>query len=253
MPAVTTAAKIAIGCVVACVGAGIVLSVLVGVGAYWAKGKIEQKTQEFTGELEKIQTLQRQVDAYPFTPPADGLIQEERLVRFLNVRKGVHAVYAANLAEFEKIKGEPQGLEALKTLGKTAVVLQQLRVAVLEGLARERMSEAEYRYLVGEVYRTAGAAAVASATSGRTAAEATEQGMSHAAEALSEGQAALEGLSPEVRDQLKAVTEQLGAAVEQANAASQQLEVPAANVELFNRYKDDIAKYAMTGLEAIGF
>jgi hypothetical protein len=250
MPAVTTVAKIAIGCVVACIGASIVLAVLVGVGAYWAKGKLEQTTQEFAGELEKIEALQRKVDAISFTPPADGVIQEERLVRFLSVRKGVHALYSAHLGEFEKMKNEPQGLEALKTLGKTASVMQQLRVAVLEGLVREGMSETEYRYLVGEVYRTAGAAAVAAATEGRTAAEATDQGLAQTAEALGQG---LEGVSPEVRDQLKAMTEQLGAAADQARAAAHQIDVPPANGELFNKHKDEIAKYAMTGLEAIGF
>jgi hypothetical protein len=250
---VTTGAKIAIGCAVAFVGAGIVASALVVGGAFWAKSKIEQATGDLGGELERIDTLQRKVDAYPFTAPADRVIPEDRLVKFLSVRKGVHAIYAANIAEFERIKGEPQGLEALKALGKTALVLKQLRIAVLEGLDRERMSEAEYRYLAGEVYRTVGAAAVAAATAGRTAAEATEDGLQQATQALGAQQQALESMPPEVRDQLKAMTEQLQQGAAQAHEAAAQLEVPAANLELFARYKEEIAKYAMTGLEAVGF
>ena len=100
------------------------------------------------------------------------------------------ALYSANLAELENMKAEPQGLEALKALGKTAGILQQLRVAVLEGLARERMSETEYRYLVGEVYRTAGAAAAAGA--GQTASEATGRGLDQTAKALEQLEGVLE-------------------------------------------------------------
>ena len=56
-----------------------------------------------------------------------------------------------------------------------------------------------------------------------------------------------------MRDQLKAVTDQLAASAAQADAAASQFQVPEANVALFNKYKDEIAQYAMTGLEAIGF
>jgi hypothetical protein len=181
------------------------------------------------------------------------VIQEDRLVRFLSVRKGVFAIYEANRPEFEKIKGEPQGLDALKMLGKTALVFKEIRVAVLEGLAREHMSEAEYRYLASEVYRTVGAAAVAGATAGKSATEATDQGIEQATEALKAGQEALENAPPELRDQLEALTEQIHQGTDQARAAAAQLEVPPENLELFNKYKLDIAKYAMTGLETAGF
>ena len=70
-----TGGKIAIGCAVAVVLAGIVTVVALGGLAFWVKGKAEQ----VTGEQSRIAELQRKANANRFTPPADGTIREDRV------------------------------------------------------------------------------------------------------------------------------------------------------------------------------
>ena len=84
-----TAGKIAIGCGIAVLVAGIVAVVALGGIAYWVKGKAE----ELTGEQNRIEELHRKANANRFAPPADGAISEDRLQKFLDVRKRVYAVY----------------------------------------------------------------------------------------------------------------------------------------------------------------
>jgi hypothetical protein len=249
--AMSTGAKIAIGCGVALVAAGIAVSVLVVGGAYWAKGKIEETAGEFKAEVERIDALQKKVDAYPYTPPSDGVIEEQRLLKFLNVRKSVYPIYETEFPEFQKIKGEPEGLEAVRVLGKTALVLKKLRVALLEGLAREEMSETEYRFLAGAVYKTVASAAVEKST-GQSISEAAS---SSAEAAAREAEQAAEqaNLPEDAKQALRESARRMREQAQQAREQTQGIDAPAANVALFYKYKQDIAKYAMTGLEGIGF
>src|SRR5262245_62148708 len=99
-------AKIAVGCPVGFVGFLLAVCVAVFGVAWWGFGKakeglakIEQTTKEMDRAQKATDALKRQADAIPFAAPGDGVIAEERLVKFLNVRKKVYTVYESHKAE----------------------------------------------------------------------------------------------------------------------------------------------------------
>jgi len=93
-----TIAKVAIGCSVAALLAGIAaVAVFVG-GAFWLKGKAEQ----VVGHEQRIQDLkQKASQSAPFTRPADAVIREDRLLKFLDIRKRMFAIYDQHRAEID--------------------------------------------------------------------------------------------------------------------------------------------------------
>ena len=267
----STGAKVAIGCAVVAVLGGVAVAAVVFGGIWWAKGKVEQ----VTGNEKKIDALKKQANAVPFSVPADGLIQEDRLVKFLEIRKRVFTIYDAHKAEFEAINKKKQADFGDVTRGLG--VLNEVRVAQAQALADVGMSEAEYQYLVQQVYKTMWAAEVAKQTGGKSVSEATGEAYDKAADQLEKtreaaasrtdlperGEAAL---SPE---QKKALADQRAASqqglqdLEKATADAKKqaaevrenaraLDVPPANIALFRKYESDIKKYAMGGLEWIG-
>jgi hypothetical protein len=145
---VGTGGKIAIGCVVVVVVLGIVTIVALGGLAFWAKGKAEQ----FTGEQSRIEELQRKANANRFTPPADGTIREDRLQKFLDVRKRVYAVYEQHKTELDEMGKKKES--DFGDVRKGFVLINELRLAQAQGLADAGMSDDEYRFIVDQVYRT---------------------------------------------------------------------------------------------------
>jgi hypothetical protein len=154
---VTTGAKIAIGCGVLLLLTGIGAAVaVVGVG-YWAKGKVE----EVAGDSEKIDKLKAQANANRFTPPADAVIPEDRLVTFLAVRKQVFASYQKHEAALEAMKNKKEADFSDVRTGLT--VFNELRLASAQALADHHMSEAEYQFMVENVYQSMWASEMAKA------------------------------------------------------------------------------------------
>jgi len=247
---VSTGVKIAIGCAVAVVLAGIVALVALGGAVWWAKGKVESVAQQVTGEQEQIEALQKQANANAFVRPADGLLHEPRLLKFLQVRRDVFSVYERHKDEFEAASSKQQ--PELVGLVKGLSVINEVRLAQAKALAQAGMSEDEYRYMVETVYKTLWASAMAEASEGKSVSEATAEGMDQAAQALAKSQEALEGAPPEVRDQMKGLIEQMHKSAAEATENAQTLDVPPANIELFRKYEGEIKKYAMGGLELIG-
>ena len=100
-----TGAKIAIGCgCVVLLGAAAVVGVL-GVGAWWAKGKIQEASvglDKMTAVTEEIERFEKQANANAYTPPADGVIPEARFLKFMDTRKQVYAVYERYEAELRR-------------------------------------------------------------------------------------------------------------------------------------------------------
>lgn len=246
----TTGAKIAIGCVVACVLAGIVAMVALGGAAWWLKGKVETVAKDVTGDQERIDELHERANANAFVRPADGALQEDRLLKFISVRRRVYAVYEKHKAEIEARTRKEQ--PDFGDLTKGLSVISELRLAQAQALADAGISEDEYRFMVESVYKTLWAFAVAGATGGKTVSEAAENGMEQTAEALRESRKTLENAPPEIRDQMKALAEQLEQSAEQARLGTEGLDVPPANLELFKKYEAEIRLYAMGGLELLG-
>ncbi len=257
-----TGAKIAIGCgaAVLLLGGAAVVG-MVGLG-YWAKGKAEQ----FVGGQKRIQELQRKADANPFTRPADGLIREDRLVKFLDVRKQVFAVYEQHKPELDEMSKKHSG--SLSDVGAGIGIINELRLAHAQALADQGMSQEEYRFMVEQVYKTMWASEVARQNQGKSvsevAGEAYEKGAEQMKKAEEEAEeqaaSAAPGQSPEQREAAARAREQMGKGLQDLQKAAQgvrdqakAMDVPPQNIALFRKYEPDIKKYAMNGLEWLNF
>lgn len=216
-----TGTKVAIGCGIAVLLAGVVVIVGLGAGAYWLKGKAEKVAGNITAKTEEIAKYEKTANANPFTRPPDGVIQEGRLQKFLEVRKQVYAVYEQHRPELEdlekrtKDKKEASFTDVMEAGTKLASLTADIRLAQLKGLSDLGMNEEEYRFIQMAVYQSAWASAAEKET-GRQPSEAVSEAM------------------------------------DEASRAAKALDVPKANLDLFRKYEADIKKYAMHGLAFIG-
>ncbi|HLA76207.1 MAG TPA: hypothetical protein VJU18_01380 [Vicinamibacteria bacterium] len=240
-----TGAKIAIGCVVAVAVAGMVVVAVVVGGAYWAKGKAE----EMAAGQQKIQDFQRQADANSFVRPSDGRITEPRLVKFLEVRKDVFAVYQKYAKDIEARKNKEQvDFGDVKTMFN---VLNDIRLAQARAQAAQGMSTEEYAFMIEQVYKSAWASEVTKATGGKNLSEAASEATEQAARQMEE-QAEQGGVPEQAQKAMREAAEKMRKGSEEIAEQAQALDVPPENVALFRKYESEIKKYAMTGLEAIG-
>ena len=143
-----TGAKVAIGCGIAVVVGGVMLAGVVFGGLWWAKGKAEQ----FTGRETQIEELKKKANAVPFTEPADGIVREDRLLKFLEIRRRVFDVYAKHKDQLEALNKKKQADFSDVTSGLS--VLGEVRLAQAQALADVGMSEGEYHFLIQQVYKT---------------------------------------------------------------------------------------------------
>lgn len=262
-----TGAKIAVGCgCVVLLGTAVVIGVL-GAGAWWAKGKIDEVgagVGAMTAQSEEAERYEKQANANAYAPNPDGVIAEDRLLKFLDVRRQVHGVYQryeSELRAIEKKAGSSSDKLTLPDLwtagGSLARMAGDIRLAQMKALAADGMSEAEYRDIQVAVYKSAWASG-AETESGQLPAEAVSEAMAEAASkaeeavrtgaeaARREGVPGAEQISPQDARKLEEGLKELG------EGAGRALHVPRANVELFRKYKADIQKYAMHGLAFIG-
>jgi hypothetical protein len=265
--AMGTGAKIAIGCgCLLLLGATAVVGV-VGVGAWWAKGKITEATgglEKITARTDEIDRWERKANANAYTAPADGVIPEARFLKFLDTRKRIFAVYERYEAELRELqrKSEAAGdtlspSELWSAGGTLAGALAEIRLAQMKALAELGMSEGEYRDIQLAVYKSAWASS-AETESGRLPAEAVTESTAEAARQVEESMRA--GLESAQREGVPGTgslsDEDVGKLQEHLSRlgedAGQALAVPRANVELFRKYEADIKKYAMHGLAYIG-
>ena len=246
----TKGSKIALGCLGAgCLGVAGVAVVLVfgvGVGAHWLKGK----AQTFVGEEQKIEALKAQANRLPFTRPPDGVVSEDRLQKFLDVRKRVFSVYEKHRAEFEAMKNKKDA--DLSDIRAAFGVLGEARLAVAQAMADVGMGEEEYQFMVQAVYQSAWAAEI-ERSSGKPPSEAMAEMMKQAQEAMKKGVDAarnegVPGAKDIPDDAVDGAEDQMSKAAE----GMKSLDAPRANVELFRKHEAEIKKYAMHGLEFIG-
>jgi len=208
-----TGAKIAIGCGVAAVLAGVATIVVIGAGAWWVKGKVQEVGGPLGERAEEMERYAKQANANPFTPPPDGVIPEARLLKFIDVRKGVYAIYQAHRAEFEGMKDKKDA--SFSDVMKVGGLIFDARLALTKGLAEAGMNEEEYQFIVQEVYKSAWASSIQKET-GKPPAEALEE---------------------------------VG---REAEPGAEMLKMPQANIDLFRKYEADLKKYAMEGLALAG-
>jgi len=262
-----TGAKVAIGCGCLLLLGGAAVVGVVGMGAWWAKGKLTEASgglEKMAAKADEIGRWEKEANANPYARPADGVIPEARFLKFLETRKRVYSVY-------ERYEGDVRALQAKSKAandklspsdlwsagGKVADAFTEIRLEQMKALASVGMSEAEYRDIQIAVYKSAWASDTEK-HSGRMPAEAVSESMSEAAKGMEaalragveaaqkEGVPGSQQLSPEDAKKAREAMKQLG------EDAGQTLAVPRANVELFRKYEADIKKYAMHGLAFIG-
>jgi hypothetical protein len=243
-----TGAKIAVGCGIALVVAVVGVVGVVVVGAYWAKSKVES----VQAEQKQIEALKEQANQASFTEPADGIVEEPQIVRFIAVRKHVHDVYSKNEAFIESMKDDKKKDADFGDVRKAFSLLNELRLAQAKGQADQRMSDSEYAFLVGQVYKSSWAAHVADQTGGKTVTEATDDANRKAIEQMKQAAERAAEQSPEMKETLEKQVGALEEHADEAHDAAAAADVPPQNVALFRKYEADLKKYAMSGLEWIG-
>ena len=243
-----TGGKIAIGCGIALVvGVLGVVGVVIG-GAYWAKSKVES----VQAEQKQIEDLKTRANESAFETPADGLVQEAQIVRFIAVRKAVYDVYSKNEAFIESMKDDKKKEANFSDVRKMFSVVNEVRLAQAKGQAEHRMSDSEYSFLVGQIYKSSWAAHVADQTGGKTITEATDEANRKAIEQMKEASERASKQSPGMKDALDKQVGALEEHADEAHEAAVAADVPPQNVALFRKYEADLKKYAMSGLELIG-
>jgi hypothetical protein len=248
----TTGAKIAIGCGLALLAAGVVAVVAIGAGAWWVKGKVEETAGSLTRHSEEIDRYQKQANAHAFTMPADRVIPEARLVTFIEARKRVYAVYQAHEADFQHLKRD--GKEAdLSDVLKAGGIILDARLALLKALAELGMSEEEYHFIVQQVYQSAWASQVQNDTGQRPSEqmrEAARMARQQIAEAMSKAEEARgrPAATEEEKKKTADALEELEKGADQVDS----LDVPQENIDLFRKHEADLKKYAMEGLTIAG-
>ena len=61
------------------------IAVVVGIGgiAWWGKNKIQELAGPAAESVERIAELEKKANQNPFTRPADGVVSEDRLLKFI--------------------------------------------------------------------------------------------------------------------------------------------------------------------------
>jgi hypothetical protein len=245
---VGTGGKIAIGCGIALVVAVLGVVGVVLVGAYWAKSKVES----VQAEQKQIEALKAKANESSFTEPSDGVVQEAQIVRFISVRKRVYDVYSKNEAFIESMKDDKKKEADFADLRKGFALLNELRVALASGQAEQNMSDSEYAFLVGQVYKSSWAAHVADQTGGKSITEATDEANRKAIEQMKQAAERAAEQSPQMKETLDKQVGALEEHADQAHDAAAAADVPPQNVALFRKYEAELKKYAMSGLEWVG-
>jgi len=107
--------------------------------------------EQFETDQKGVEEALAKANANPFSPPADGVVQEDRLLRFLAVRKAIHDnVYLKHkdMIEAQAKKENPD----LSALAKLPFIIAELRAAKARALADEGMSENEFSWMFQTVY-----------------------------------------------------------------------------------------------------
>jgi hypothetical protein len=138
----------------------LVVGVLAG-GMFCTKGVIE--VSHLADEGTRLENLQKKTEMSPFSPSGDGAVAETRLLQFLEVRQRVFRSYDPHKAEIEatflameKVKSPDHGVADVFKGFSLALwhfrVNTAVHTAQVEGQAAAAMNDAEYRYLIQQVY-----------------------------------------------------------------------------------------------------
>jgi len=250
--ALSTGAKIAIGCVVAVVvSVGAVTAVVVGL-AWWGIHKAQKAVEQLEADQKATEEALNRANANAFTAPDDGLLKEDRLLRFLAVRKALHdEVYLKHkpMIDAQAQKQAPD----LGALTKLPFIISELRACKARALAEQAMSESEFTWHYEVVYgglllRSIGGGDGVSEMARSVHRDAIVQAEKAATEAEADP-----NVSPDVKRQLREAVNQAREEAKAAGDMAAALDLLPANVELLKKHREEVLKYTMGGLELIPF
>lgn len=221
----------------------------IGVGGYMLKNWVHTKSEQVGNLLgtkdseygKKSEELQKE---YPFVEPADHLISEAQLQRFLSVRKSLHSIWKQHEAEFkemeknkERISGALKGLE----------IVQEVRKVQLAALEKAKMSPNEYAYVDSAVY-----GAMVMEMTNRLANDLIQLEIDNVNKQLE--QPGTTGTAREKLTEMKHSMEKMLAdkkAAQQQEIDSRIAATPAENTQLFKLHEQEINQYWMEGLQSL--
>jgi len=143
----STGAKIAIGCGILAVVAivGVIVAIVAG-GMF-----VSKKANEFAGGMEAQQeaseTIRELESEYPFTPPQDGIVSDDRAETFFAVTDDAWEGMQDWVEDMEERSEDSENSEGEAGFGDAMAGLQGLgrsRVALTEALADHDMPVSEY-------------------------------------------------------------------------------------------------------------
>jgi len=237
------------------IGCGVVLIVgiiVIAAGGFFVRSKFKEFT-EGAGDYEK--TNKELSQNYPFTPPANGVITEKQLQRFLAARKQIYAVYQRYEGEFKKLENKDRDLSVVT---KGWSFWKDLRKEHANALQAQKMSPEEYRYIVNAVYKTWAAAGTKEALNDQSFSDTAEKNLRDMIETIDKQlkdpatpdstKKALQKTRDELQTQLENVSE--NSALKKMDTTLES--VPEENLALFKKYEKEIKQYSMAGLELAG-
>jgi hypothetical protein len=193
-------------------------------------------------------------EAHPFTAPADGVITEDQLNRFLSVRKAVYAVYKQHEPEIQSVQ---KGPGSVSDVWKGMEFVNDLRMAQINELVNQEMSPDEYKFIAVMVY---------TGWIGKMAKEGLKGEKSYEDAANKAIQKQIDDLDKQLQDpntseetkkQLQPLRDTLESQKKVLTPELKELDeglqkIPQQNMDLFAKHKEDIEKYSMGGLDMLG-
>ncbi len=245
------------GCLIALAAVG-VLMVLGYFGVMFflnkAKSVVENIAEGVGASPQMIEEVTSLNKDYPFEKPANNMIAESQVQKFIAIKHDFadrikeHEAAFKNLDERTKAGqgGFSEAMEGFKILG-------EIRGDFLKSLKNHRMSPKEYSYLTTQIYQTYFATAVEQMS------ESMETAQTSYSEQIAQVEEQLKdpNLTPEMRQMLQTSVEsykQLMAQTETSVAGMEEQaeKLPKENVELLNKYRTELEQLNTWGWEFWG-
>jgi hypothetical protein len=215
-----TWAKVGIGCLVVLVLACIISAAVFFFAGGWVKNKIKSATGDLA-EMGKSAAVMNKLNAdYPFTPPADGEVNESRLQAYISVCNEAKPAVDAYGAWIKSHEGQEHG--KLSDVKEAVTHMGAAAKAIGDALKSHRMSPKEFSWI------------------GRTMDEASRE---QPADTMTEGQRQLiKVLEAQINDPStsEAARNNLKQQIAQLKAGAGESAPPSHNAELYKRYEDQL-------------
>lgn len=144
------------GCVIAVGIAGVITIILIIAFFFLfrkAKNMVEDYADAFGASPEMIEEAKNLNKQYPFEEPESGVITEEQLQQFIEVKKEFARTVKDHETELQAMENsELEGESGFREFRQTLKVLADIRRDFLQALKKHQMSPKEYRFLTEQVY-----------------------------------------------------------------------------------------------------